>query len=438
MRIRSCTITATVIFISISCLFAQNPATEQWISGYITSWDLNMSGVPGGAGAANFGNTPYRAIDLDAMTHVIVFAMGMDSMGVMSSKREWDGTTTWGGTLLEKKRKPFTDYVHGKRKPVLLTVFGVGNGGDWTKMLSTPQRRTNSIKTIIDSAIIKEKYDGVDLDIEPVQPVDTANFRLWFYELRDSLDKYHAFYDTTKKLMITAAIIQLPQFWASVASVIDQINIMTYDIFGTWTTKVWHNNPVFSGSDGKDIWGNILASVHHKTQLYINAGIPRKKLGFGIVLGNGYIWKGGRLADFSGNGITAPLQIWIPGFPPSKAKYNEYRYYELRKDYIDTATTTLHYDNIRKVPYMGIDNPGNANDLYITFEDTTTARELVILADSMNIGGMILWEVNGGYLNEVRFPSVKYPGLVRDPFLKTIKNTVSEITSKRKKNTGKK
>ncbi|MDP1676396.1 MAG: glycoside hydrolase family 18 protein [Bacteroidota bacterium] len=438
MRFRTTQIAFALYFTLINYLCAQNSTSTRWVSGYVTSWDLNMTGIPGGAGAANNGNTPYAAIDLDAMTHVIVFTAGLDKTGTMETKKEWDNSVTWGGTLLEKKRKPFNDYVHSKGKPVLCTIFGVGGGGDWTKLLSTPQSRTKSIKTIIDLVIIKEQYDGVDLDIEPLAPVDTANFRLWFYELRDSLNKYHAFYDGTKKLMITAAILQLPTFWARVAPLLDQINIMTYDNFGTWTRKVWHNNPVFAGSDGTDIWGDALTSAQNKTQSCINAGIPKEKLGLGIVLGNGYIWKGGLLANFSGDGITAPLQMWIPGFQPSKLKYNEYRYYELRKDYIDTATTTIHFDNIRKVPYIGIDNPGYKNDLYITFEDTTTAKELVILADTMNLGGMILWEVNGGYLNEARYPSAKYPGLVRDPFLKTIKKTMIDISLNKKKYQGKK
>ena len=288
--------------------FAECHAQQLWMSGYITSWCLNMTGIPGGAGAANYGTQPYDKIDLDAMTHLIAFAAGPDSMGNMDVTTEWDGSNTWGGSLLLKRRKPFNDYVHAHGKAILCCFFSRGGGGDWTKIMGSSARRRTCIRTIIDSIIVAEHYDGVDFDLEPVGTGDTAATRSFIAELRDSLNLYHAWYDASKKPLITAATYTYPDFWARCAPSMDQVNIMTYDMFGTWCTRVWHNCPVYAGPDGKDIYGNMLTSVQNKTQSWINAGVPRNKVGLGIGM-NGHIWKGGLLAN--GNGITAPLQQWV-------------------------------------------------------------------------------------------------------------------------------
>jgi len=369
-----------------------------------------------GEGAANYGNQPYTEIDLDAMTHLIMFNASLDSNGIMNIKEEWDHSLTWGSSLLEKRRKPFNEFVHSRGKCILLTIFGVGGGDKWTKMVSNPISRANAIRTIIDSVILEAKYDGVDLDIEPLTAVDTANTRKFIQELRDSLQKYHAWFDRSKKPILTAAVYTVPEFWASVAQYLDQVNIMTYDMDGLWTTKMWHNCPVYTAG-ATDTYGNPLASIHRKTQIWRDTyNIPREKLGCGVST-YAHIWKGGRLKNNPGEGITAPLQEWDPNNPPTKVYSWGKEYYWLRKNYLDTVTVSLHYDEPRKVPYIGVDSVGYEADMYITFTDTLTMREVVVVADTMNIGGIIFYDVQAQYLNAKDFPALAE----RNPLLSAIK-----------------
>jgi hypothetical protein len=389
----------------------------RWISGYVASWELNMSGIPGGAGASNYGGMPYKSLDLEALTHILMFPSGLTAQGFMSTRKEWDSSLTWSATLLQQRRKPFNEYVHSKGKCIILTFFA--GGTSWTTLISSAEYRANAIQTIKDSVIGSAyKYDGIDWDLEPHEATDTANTRTFFKELYDTLQNYHAWYDVSKKPLMTAAIYRFDPFWASVAPYFNQINIMSYDLFGTWCEKTWHNCPIFlAGATGN------ISSVQSLAHRRINAGIPGEKIGAGVAVGGGYRWVGGKLLGDTSQGIFAPEQTWNPAFPPTKPIYNEETYYTLRKKYIDTATITLHYDALRKVPWIGVDNPGSENDSYIMFEDTNTMREAVYLVDTMNIGGLMLWHVTGGYLpnSASYYPEASYPGILRDPLLQAVK-----------------
>jgi hypothetical protein len=89
---------------------------------------------------------------------------------------------------------------------------------------------------------------------------------------------------------------------------------------------------------------------------------------------------------------------------------------------------SLHFDPICKVPWGEIDNPGNENDYFFSYSDTSTVRETLTLADTMGIAGLMLWEINGGWLQDAPawFPASKYPNLVRDPLLQAVKRTAAK------------
>ncbi|MBI5021931.1 MAG: choice-of-anchor D domain-containing protein [Ignavibacteriales bacterium] len=373
-----------------------------WISGYIASWTLHMgSGTDG-----NYGNMPYQAVDLDAMTHVIMFAAAIQS----------DGTLAYNN-IVTSRRKPFNDYVHSKGKPVILSAGGAGNTSFSTAISAT--YRSNLVHNFME-AIRTYEYDGIDIDIEPVNASDTANISLFIKELYDSLQTHHSYHDVSKKPYLTCAVYNFASLWGRLNQYFDQINLMSYDYFGTWFGKSWHNNAPSAPSTDTDIYGVVMTTVQSKMQKFLDAGIPKNKFGVGIDF-NGWVWKGGLLSDGSGNGVTAPRQRWSTA--PTVVGGKETQYYVLRKKYIDTATVSYHYDNICKVPYIGIDSVGNSSDIYVTYQDTSTIREIMNLTKENGIGGLILWEVGGGYLGTTDFPVAQYPNLIRDPLLRAVKES---------------
>ncbi|MBA4313296.1 MAG: hypothetical protein C0417_11780 [Chlorobiaceae bacterium] len=374
-----------------------------WVTGYIASWTLHMgSGTDG-----NYGNMPYQAVDLDAMTHLIMFAAAIQA----------DGSLKYNN-IVTSRRKPFNDYVHSKGKPIILSVGGAGNTEFSTAISAT--YRTNLTHNLMD-AIRTYEYDGIDIDIEPVNASDTANISLFIKELYDSLQLHHSYHDVSKKPFLTCAIYNYANLWASLSQYFDQINLMSYDYFGTWFGKSWHNNAPSAPSTDVDIYGVVMTTVQSKMQRFLDSGIPKNKFGVGIDF-NGWVWKGGLLADGSGNGVTAPRQKWSTA--PTIVGGKETQYYVLRKKYIDTATVSYHYDNVCKVPYIGIDSVGNTSDIYVTYQDTSTIREIFNLTKQNGIGGLILWEVGGGYLGTTDFPTTLYPNLIRDPLLRAVKESL--------------
>jgi chitinase len=374
-----------------------------WVTGYVASWTLNMgSGTDG-----NYGNMPYQAIDLEAMTHVIMFAAAIQS----------DGSIVYNN-LVSSRRKPFNDYVHSKGKSIILSIGGAGNTAFSTAITSS--YRTNLTHSLM-NAVRTDQYDGIDIDIEPVNLSDTANISLFVKELFDSLQLHHAYFDMSKKPLLTCAIYNYASLWARLSQYFDQINLMSYDFFGTWFGKSWHNNAPSGASADVDIYNVSMTTVQSKMQKFLDAGIPANKFGVGIDF-NGWVWQGGLLADGSGNGVTAPRQKWTTA--PTVVGGKETQYYALRKRYIDTATVSYHYDNICKVPYIGIDNAGNTSDFYVTYQDTSTIREIFNLTRTSGIGGLILWEVGGGYLGTTDFPTSSYPNLIRDPLLRAVKESL--------------
>ena len=99
-------------------------------------------------------------------------------------------------------------------------------------------------------------FDGVDIDWEYPgfeehngTPDDKENFTLLMQEIRDSLD----FYDPS--LLLTAAVGASADRmddvdWDSIAEILDLINVMSYDFFGSWDEETNHNAPLYAPNSG--------------------------------------------------------------------------------------------------------------------------------------------------------------------------------------------
>jgi len=361
-----------------------------WVSGYVASWNLYM----GPGTNTDDGHMPYQNIDLSALTHVLIFAPAVNA----------DGTLKWNN-LSAPRRGPFNTWVHSQGKPVILSMGGAGNETFSSAINAT--NRANFVSTLM-SALRTEKYDGFDIDIETgYNQVDMTAF---LTALRTEMNKQNAYYDPTKPLILTAATYGNQSYWASVSHLLDQINLMSYDMFGTWFGKSWHNNAVYGGVNDNDVGGTPLTTVEEKGKRFINAGIPKAKFGIGVSFG-GYAWSGGAPTI-----VSAPRITWASSTPPTKVS-GEIPGWQVWKNYLLPNPTTWRYDSVAKVPYLS--NPSGATWNYLTFESTSTVAEVVRLSKNSGYGGVILWELGNGYFGTADFPTP--PLGVRDPFLQAAK-----------------
>ncbi|HEX9298084.1 MAG TPA: CIA30 family protein [Polyangiaceae bacterium] len=162
-----------------------------------------------------------------------------------------DGTMTDGGIfdpkLTELAKK------HGVK---LMASIGGWAGGQfdhtWYKMARDPKARQRFFDSL-DKIITSHGYDGIDIDWEPLvrdelkEPEQLANqktFAEFMVALRQRFPKW----------IISTAIGAGPNTfkhvsWPEVVASVDYINLMAYDLAGSWTKRAAHNANLFPTSD---------------------------------------------------------------------------------------------------------------------------------------------------------------------------------------------
>lgn len=274
---------------------------------------------------------------------------------------------------------------------VLLTIGGANTKWAFAEATAAPTVRAKLVDSIVD-AIVDYGYDGVDIDWEPLQDSDEAQFTALIRELRAALDARAPglmltaavpFQFGTKEVANTASIV------AGVADDVDFVHLMAYALAGPWGGWVsWHNSALYNGGETFPGLTKELPSGELMVEQYFDAGVPYEKMTLGLAF-FGKIWQGGEGTETGG--VTAPRQSWT-----SKPTLSgEYQYHQLiaRSDFQGND----HWDDVAKSPYLGIDKPGSANDLFIPYEDPRSIEEKVRYAAARGLGGVMIWELRGDY-----------------------------------------
>ncbi|HWH24114.1 MAG TPA: glycosyl hydrolase family 18 protein, partial [Candidatus Limnocylindria bacterium] len=136
-------------------------------------------------------------------------------------------------------------------------------------------------------------FDGIDIDWEyparqgegdnSVRPDDRRNVTLLFREFRRQLDALGA--KTGRRYLLTAAVPAARTAGASyelrrVGSILDWLNVMTYDFHGTWETRTNFNSPF--GHDPADPNGSHWLTVKGTIDYLLSRGVPPDRLVVGV------------------------------------------------------------------------------------------------------------------------------------------------------------
>lgn len=408
-----------------------------WVTAYISAWEFNTE-----SGDGNWGSYTASEIDWDAFTHLILFATGLDGSGGccrVAANGNWN----------DNRLKKAVAAAHAHGKPILFSIGGAGGGG-WNSALSNSTTRATAVNNLI-NFMNQYQFDGIDLDPEESTITGAANswddfIDVFALELKTKMNTGTAFYDNSKKPILTAAIFNNFNDWARAEPYLDQINIMSYDQTGTWTKETWHNNAAqnVKNADGscstQDIAegnGNTcMATIESDVDDLIAQGVPKSKIGGGIDF-NGWVWRGGTKLNDSGSAPLTPRDRW--GTAPAQASVGtagansdcnfrstvETRYYNIKKCYLDKYPNSIKWDSYSNVSYFALDNPGTADDVYITYQDAKSVTNAVQFIKNKGIGGMILWEIGGGYLGKNNLAT--YSGQ-RDELLQAVKAATLDVT----------
>jgi chitinase len=270
--------------------------------------------------------------------------------------------------------------------PHLKTLISVG-GWTWSERFSdvalTEQSRTIFADSLLEF-ILKYGFDGVDLDWEyPVgggeadninRPEDKQNFTLLLQKIRETFDAQST--KDGKAYLLTIASgagkwhvdnmeLNLIQQY------VDYIQLMTYDIHGSWDPLTGLNAPLYRDPDSGF---NFEWSVQDAVQTYINNGVPANK----IVMGVPFY---GRVYNQVNNMNSGLYQSFTGG---GSAK----SYAELEANYINKNGFIRYWEPDSKVPWLF-----NGSQ-FISYDDVESMGYKTSFIKLMGLGGAMMWELS--------------------------------------------
>jgi len=344
----------------ITLMGAEPPraATRTWVSGYYVGY---MSST-----------YPPSAIDYSALTHVMVFSVVPRSDGSLDTTLFIDASNG------PKTAMDVAQRAHAAGASAILTIGGANTEAGF--LAGTRTQTLGVFAQNIVNVVNAWGFDGVDIDWEPLPSSDYPAFLSLIKALRN----------LKPTMTITTAVgwqsINFPMstadkaFYAEVATLVDQMNMMTYGMADNWGGWVsWHSSALFGEG------GNHPSSVSSSAQAYVNAGVPAWKLGLGIG-GYGSCWSAP---------TTAPLQ----SLSTSRvvAADNSMSFGEIHRLYY--SSQTYRYDATAEAPYLSFSAPyGPAGCTFVSYEDEKSVAAKGSWALSVGLGGTIIWQLNESYV----------------------------------------
>ncbi len=356
---------------------------DLWVTGYYPGWEQ------GYLDAAN--------IDYTALTHIIHFSVIPNADGSLNSS---------GNGLTAANASSAVTHAHSSGKKIILCVGGANS--EYGFLNATSAGNLAGFINNLTNFAATYSYDGIDVDWEPLPPADFGQYTNFIISLRAALDH------SAQPKLLTAAIGAYPldttaQMLAPIQNKFDQLNIMTYDLSGTypgWVT--WHNAPIYDGNYRFPSTSGLVPSAYGSITNFIGHGVAANKLAIGIAF-YAWIWAGG--AGTTTGGATQPRQAWTTAPATSQISY-------------DAVMSTYFQSNIyvwdagAQAAYLSIDGSGSANDKFISYDDEHTCQAKVSFARNLHLGGVMIWELAQGYRST-------QPAGQRDPLLQSIKQAMA-------------
>jgi GH18 family chitinase len=283
-----------------------------------------------------------------------------------------------------------TKYPHLK---VLISVGGWSWSDHFSDAALTDVSRKAFVKSCINLYLKQYKgvFDGIDIDWEyPVsggltnsgRPEDKQNFTLLLAEFRHELDDLGTADGEHYLLTIAApggAVNDANYERSEFIQYLDWINLMTYDLHGTWEATTNFNAALYNSSGNP---GSSSQTVDASVQNYLKAGVPADKLVLGVPF-YGHGWKG---VPDTNQGLFQSNQ----GAAPGLFEDGSFNYTELKDKYF--ATYTRYWNAEAQVPWLY--NP--ATGVFISYDDPESIADKAGYAKDQGLGGVMIWELSQG------------------------------------------
>jgi chitinase len=310
---------------------------------------------------------PADRIDFTAISHFVVGRVKPRADGSIATDFDIDDKSgpLFAADMAARARK-------AKRIPLLM-LGGAGEHDPFASALS-PTNRDRFVTKLLRLSN-QWGYAGFELDFEPLTPADEPTIEWFINELRRR----------KPGVVLTIPIGWLNPntdvvrpFYARIANLVDQMNVMTYGMSGPWGWPTWHSSALTGSS------GPMPSSVESSVNMYLAAGVPAAKLGVGI--------------GFSG-------QCWQKRTGPRQAQDDGILAAE--DSMMSSAIIAAEYapkmqrvwDADAQVPYLTSTTAvGKAACQYISYEDPQSVAAKASFVKRKQLGGVIIWTAGQGYV----------------------------------------
>ncbi|HEX8701552.1 MAG TPA: glycosyl hydrolase family 18 protein [Myxococcaceae bacterium] len=404
MRTSIKTFTASVL--AAAALLPSSPAfaTDKWVTGYYAGWHWNK-----------FDYQAPDYVDMSTMTH-FVFARVMPGTGtaagtvVQEAGHDWYDPTK-GPAKKETPARTVEQYLidkaHAAGKKALIMLGGEGANAGFEASTANATVRAQFVQNLV-NYMVARGYDGIDVNWESILLSDTTNWtrlEALLSELRTAANNTPEFTAkggiiiTYPASFLNAIYDNATSHHVTVAGLVDQFNVMSYGM--AWYGTDW-DSTFFAPIDGHTTRRPL--SIKSTVQKYVDAGIPRSKIGMGIGL-YGVSYQ---------PSITQPDQATGSSSSVVSVYDEQWNWAMLNKHgYLDTGT--YFWDTTAKMGYRTYGTSGYTPPLrttttsgYVSYEDPSSIAAKGTWAHSTAAGegvaGTIVWLVNFGTTNRLNNP----------------------------------
>lgn len=365
------------------------PVNEDiWVNAYLVSWEHNPE-----TELINSGIMRTSEIDWEAITHLTYFSLNIGGDGLPSLSLDPALRHNFNSDRL----RSIVPAAHAHNAKILFSVGGDTNYEGFSAAIDTS--KTKFIETI-SNLITEYGFDGVSLNMTPIESRDFSNYREFVRQLSSTFDTLRT--NQNNRPLLTAGAtnaVGMSSLFRDLQQHFDQINILTHDMARPWRGWVtWHQSAMFNNSLVLENTTQYLPSVNEKINEWIGNGVDRSKIGFAISF-YGAIWEDLHL-----------LEKWAVWPTENQSIYSTLPYSELSKNY---DLTEFEWDKKAQAAYLHRVNPRT----FISFDNEKSISIKMEYAKNNRLGGVMIWDLSGDFSQN---------GSPQNPLLEVVKSHLNK------------